>query len=112
MDRQLHKKYIPQCPRNYGMVDQYMFKNPDSNKYRCYNGISHPIYDCKGWVNYSLPLHMYPPVNDVHPQIKMVHRQHLNYRGPYKRRFIVEDEHHGTRENFTSDGGCGCGGLY
>lgn len=81
MNRSGHKKYIPQCPRQAAIVDQYMWKQKDTNKYRCYNGISHPIYDCKGWVNFSLPLENYPPVDEVHPQIKMVKRSHLNYRG-------------------------------
>ena len=84
MDRHLHKKYQPQCPRNAAIVDQYSWGDKDTTKYKCYNGISHPIYDCKGWVNYSLPLEMYPPVNEVHPQIAMVKREHMNYReSPY-----------------------------
>lgn len=82
MDRHLHKvKYIPQCPRQAALVDQYMWEQKDTNKYMCYNGISHPIYDCKGWINYSLPLEEYPPVDSIHPQIAMVKRPHLNYRG-------------------------------
>ena len=58
-----------------------MWPKKDSNKYMSYNGISNPIYSCDGNLNYSLPLHMYPPVDDVHPQIKMVRRMHLNHRG-------------------------------
>ncbi len=82
MDRQLHKKFIPPCKRNIGIVDQYSWAQKDTNKYMCTNGISRPIYDCKGWINYSLPLEDYPPVNEIHPEIAMVRRQHLNYRGP------------------------------
>ena len=85
MDRGGHLKYVPQCPSHAGIVDQYMWPEKDTNAYRCYNGISHPIYDCKGWVNFSLPLEHYPPVNDVHPQIKMIDRMHLNYREPIER---------------------------
>ena len=59
-----------------------MWPEKDTNKYMCYNGISHPIYSCNGNINYTLPLEMYPPVDDVHPQIKMVRRMHLNQRGP------------------------------
>lgn len=81
MDRAYHKKYIPRCPRQAAIVDQYMWKDKDTNSYRCYNGISHPIYDCKGWVNYSLPLDKYPPVGKVHPQIDMTRRMHLQWRG-------------------------------
>ena len=82
MDRTYFIKHIPQCPRQSAIVDQYMWEEKDTNKYRCYNGISHPIYDCKGMVNFSLPLEYYPPVNEVHPQIKMVKRPHFNYRQP------------------------------
>ena len=81
MDRNLHKKYIPTCPRNISIVDQYMWPQKDTNKYMCHNGISHPIYDCKGDVNFTLPLHMYPSTNRIHRQIEMVRRPHLQYRG-------------------------------
>jgi hypothetical protein len=47
----------------------------------CENGISHPIYDCNGWAQFSLPLEMYPRRNQIHPQIKMVKKMHLNWRG-------------------------------
>ena len=82
MDRNLHMKHVPVCPRNIGIVDQYSWAEKDTNKYACYNGISHPIYDTKGWINYGLPLEMYPPVDAVHPQIAMVKRGRMNYRGP------------------------------
>ena len=116
MDRHLHKKYIPQCPRNASLVDQYMWKEKDTNKYRCYNGISHPIYDCKGWVNYSLPLEYYPPVDQVHPQIEMTRRMHMQWRidpnklvyiGEYPREgfeFPDQDRHLGRTEGFYSEG--------
>jgi len=80
MEKNLHKKYIPTCPRNIGIVDQYSWANKDTNDYMCNNGISHPIYDCNGDIQFSLPLEMYPPVNRIHPQIKMVKRSHLNWR--------------------------------
>lgn len=80
MDRNLHPKYIPKCPRNIGVVDQYSWEHKDTNDYMCENGISHPIYDCNGWVQFSLPLELYPPVNSIHPQIDMVKRMHLNWR--------------------------------
>lgn len=80
MDRHLHHKYFPSCPRNIGLADQYMWKDKDTNKYTCINGISHPIYDCGGNINYSLPLEKYPPVNQIHPQIGMARRMHFNYR--------------------------------
>ena len=80
MDRHLHKKYVPTCIRHAGLPDQYMWPQKDTTSYMCHNGISHPIYDCKGWINYTLPLEMYPPVGEVHPQIAMVRRPHLQYR--------------------------------
>ncbi len=98
MFRDQHKKYFPQCPRRQSLVNQYMWPEKDTNQYMCYNGISHPIYDCKGDINYTLPLDMYPPVDDVHPQIKMVRRMHLNHRGPNPVREIapnVRDYHDG-----------------
>jgi len=96
MDRQLHKKWFPNCPRHAAVVDQYMWPQKDTTAYRCYNGISHPIYDCKGWVNFSLPLEMYPPVHQVHPQIAMVRRPHQQYRGTAK--FPVQVEHFGFND--------------
>ena len=71
MDRNLHRKYVPECPANVGLPDQYMWEIKDTNKYPCRNGVSHPIYDCKGSIHYSLPLHMYPAVSKVHTQISM-----------------------------------------
>ena len=78
--RNWHKKFVPPCKRNIAPCDTVSWENPDTNTYLCTNGISHPIYDCKGWVNYSLPLEMYPPANEIHPQIEMTRRMHLNWR--------------------------------
>ena len=89
MDRNMHPRYVPQCPRQAAIVDQYMWKQKDTNKYKCYNGISHPIYDCTGQVNYSLPLDQYPPANGIHPQIAMTRRMHLNLReDPHRQVFM------------------------
>lgn len=74
------------CPRRQPLVNQYMWPVKDSNQYMCYNGISHPIYDCEGNISYSLPLHMYPPVNEIHPQVLMTHRILLNDRPELQRR--------------------------
>ena len=81
MDRSSHLKYIPECPRNPGIVDQYMWPQKDTTKYMCYNGISSPIYDCKGDISFSLPLEEYPPVHAVHPEIELIKRPHMRYRG-------------------------------
>jgi len=95
MDRRNHAPYIPRCPRHAGLPDQYMWAQKDTNKYMCFNGISHPIYDCKGDINYTLPLEMYPPENQVHPQIGMVNRMHLNYRTyPFVRDERMEGLYH------------------
>lgn len=80
MDRHLHTKYVPSCPRNIPLVDQYMWDTKDTNTYLCRNGVSHPIYDCKGWINFSLPLEMYPRIGEVHPQIAMTNNLHLHQR--------------------------------
>jgi len=121
MDRHNYKiKYVPQCPRHIGLVDQYMWKQKDTTAYKCYNGISHPIYDCKGWVNYTLPLEMYPPVNEIHPQIPMTGRLHMNYRGmPQDPRKVADYDQREKFEHSSEDprlrgmysrtrGGCGC----
>ena len=92
MDRHQHKKYVPQCPRHAAIVDQYMWEEKDTTKYMCYNGISHPIYDCKGYVSFSLPLEEYPVVDQIHPQIQMTRRMHMNFR--------EDPRHRPTRENF------------
>lgn len=77
MDRNLHKKYIPNCPKNIALVDQYMWNTKDTSSYGCQSGLSHTIYNCNGDISYSLPLFMYPPVNKIHPQIKL--QQQENY---------------------------------
>lgn len=82
-------RYIPNCPRNIAPVDQYMWKDKDTNQYMCQNGISHAIYDCKGMINYTLPLEEYPPVDRVHPQIEMTRRMHMQWRtSPYKKEIL------------------------
>ena len=92
MDRSRHPKYVPNCPRHAAQVDQYMWPQKDTNKYMCFNGISHPIYDCKGWVSYSLPLEEYPPADGIHPQIAMTGRLHLNDRDERFRSNYGSDE--------------------
>lgn len=101
MDRHSHPKYIPDCPRNPGIVNQYMWPQKDTNKYMCYNGISKPIYDCTGSINFSLPLEDYPPVHGIHPEILLVKRPHLRYRG--KKGAIVKDVwEQEMRETYTA----------
>ena len=80
MDRDVTPSYFPKCPRSIALVDQYLWPEKDTTAYKCYNGISHPIYGCDGKVNFSLPLEKYPVQGHVHEQIAQVKRPHLNYR--------------------------------
>lgn len=80
MDRKQHAKYIPWCPPPIGLVDQYMWENKNTNNRICQNGVSHPIYERNGDIHFSLPLEMYPPVNEVHPQIYAMKRWLMNDR--------------------------------
>jgi hypothetical protein len=80
MYRDNYEKHVPTCPKTVPVVDQYLWKERDTNKYTCTNGVSHPIYDCKGDVSFTLPLEMYPPAGKVHPQIALSNRMHYNYR--------------------------------
>ena len=80
MYRDNHKKHIPTCPKTIPVVDQFLWKDRDTNQYNCNNGISHTIYDCQGNVHFSLPLDMYPPAGEIHPQIPLSNRMHYNYR--------------------------------
>ena len=80
MYRDQHRKYVPTCPSTIEPVDQYLWGQTDTNKYTCNNGISNAIYNCQGEIHFSLPLHEYPPVHDVHPQIAMTHPMHFNFR--------------------------------
>jgi hypothetical protein len=80
MYRDNHKKHIPTCPKTIPVVDQFLWKDRDTNQYNCNNGISHTIYDCQGNIHFSLPLDMYPPAGEIHPQIPLSNRMHYNYR--------------------------------
>ncbi len=102
MDRNRHKKHIPFCPRNVPPVEAYMWKDKDTNDYRCFNGISHPIYDCKGEINYTLPLEQYPLVGSVHPQINMTRRMHLQWRGEPDKRIPVRERFNFEQEDYNS----------
>jgi len=79
MDRHMHLKHVPTQIPNISLVDQYMWPEKDSTIHHPHdNGISHPIYDCKGWIHYSLPLEMYPKVGHLHPQVQ--HQLNSNQR--------------------------------
>jgi hypothetical protein len=51
------------------LVDQYTFEEKDGRTALCDNGISHAIYEQNGDIKFTLPLHEYPKVNQIHPEI-------------------------------------------
>lgn len=84
MDRTGHKKYIPVCPKYIAPVDQYMWDVKDTNVYQCMNGVSKPIYNSAGEISPTLPLHEYPRLNEIHPEVRAMQHLSLNYRQPYR----------------------------
>ena len=81
MARDGHLRYIPFCETRVAIVDQYMWPEKDTTERICHNGISHPIYACDGTISRTLPLDMYPRINEVHPQV----------RGPLPPHFMARD---------------------
>lgn len=79
MDRSRHVKHYATLTPAEPYVDQYVRGTPRFSAHDPYpllnTGISQPIYDLRGHVNYSLPLEMYPPANDYHRQIVQLQRQ-------------------------------------
>jgi hypothetical protein len=69
MDRHLHTNHVPYCRGNVALVDQYMRHEKNTTIHTCLNGINHSIYNQNGDIHYTLPLEMYPFVNEVHPHI-------------------------------------------
>lgn len=70
------------CVTRPALVDQYMWPEKDSQERICVNGVSNPIYACNGHVSRTLPLHMYPKVDEVHPQIRRSSQPHFGSRDP------------------------------
>lgn len=60
MERDLYPKRVPFCPQQASLVDQYMWPVKDANSYHCDNGLLGPVYDCRGNLNFTLPLERYP----------------------------------------------------
>jgi len=79
MDRKSHIPHFPTLTPSKPYVDNYMEGTPRFIGYDPYKqlntGVSQPIYDVYGDVNFSLPLDMYPPRRDVHRQIIQHNRQ-------------------------------------
>lgn len=82
VDRDLHKRHIPYCPTRVPQVNQYMWQEKDRTDRTCENGISHSIYAANGDISYTLPLDMYPKVNEVHYQIPLSKQYHFGIRDP------------------------------
>jgi len=91
MDRNRHRRHVPREVRQIPLVDQYMWPEKDSNVYHALdNGISHPVYDCGGWIHYSLPLEMWPKLGEIHPQV----RHQMELARHYQRRERYTPLHH------------------
>lgn len=82
MERDLHKRHIPLCVTRPAVVDQYSWPEKDTTERVCNNGVSHPIYACNGHISRTLPLDMYPEVDQVHPQIRQGWQPHFGSRDP------------------------------
>ena len=91
MSRDQHKRHIPFCETRVHLADQYMWPEKDTTERVCNNGVSHPIYSCRGEISRTLPLDMYPRVNEVHPQIKRGSQPHFGSRDPATRRMLDRD---------------------
>lgn len=79
MDRKSHPKHFPILTPAKPYVDNYLKGTPRFSAHDPYpplnTGLSQPIYDVYGDVNFSLPLDMYPPANDLHRQIILHNRR-------------------------------------
>lgn len=107
MDRTSHRRYLPFCETRIAPVDQYAFKEVDTTERTCTNGISHPIYSCRGEISRTLPLTMWPKVTEIHPQIFRSSQPHFGVRDPAMARMIEIDQldkARGRLEGFYVDG--------
>lgn len=108
MDTTSHRRYVPFCETRIAPVDQYMFREVDTTERTCTNGVSHPIYSCRGEISRTLPLTMYPKVNEIHPQIFRSSQPHFGVRDPSMARMVERDQldkARGRLEGFYVDGG-------
>lgn len=92
MDRNFHPKWIPLNRGRYAPCDQYMFPEMDKTERLAENGVSQAIYACNGNISYTLPLHMYPKENEIHPQISRSHYPHFPVRDPAMIKYITQAE--------------------
>jgi hypothetical protein len=108
MDTTSHRRYVPFCETRIHPADQYMFPEVDTTERTCQNGVSHPIYSCRGEISRTLPLTMYPKVNEIHPQIFRSSQPHFGVRDPAMARMVEMDQldkARGRIEGFYVDGG-------
>lgn len=104
MDRVPNPIHVPTCPRQIPLVNQYMWPHKDSTQYHCNNGISHPIYDCQGHVQRALPLEEYEFNGQIHPQVRLTRRMHLNFRENPNFKVALEDLKSKRTEGFYVNG--------
>jgi hypothetical protein len=88
VERNLYKRHIPFCVTRPALVDQYAWPEKDTTERICQNGVSHPIYACNGHISRTLPLDMYPTVDQIHPQIQQSSQPHFGSRDPRMQSFI------------------------
>lgn len=88
MSRDQSLRHVPYCETRVAHVDQYMWSEVDTTERKCTNGLSHPVYSCDGTISRTLPLDMWPTVNEVHPQIRMSSQPHFISRNPAMARQI------------------------
>jgi hypothetical protein len=101
------RRYIPFCETRIPVVDQYMFPEKDTQERICHNGQSHPIYSCNGNISRTLPLNMWPKVDEIHPQIFYSSQPHFGVRDPTMSKMIEQDQldkARGRLEGFYVDG--------
>ena len=90
MSRDQHRRHVPFCESRVAIVDQYMWPEKDTTERLCHNSLSHGIYNCRGELSRTLPLDMYPRVEQVHPQVQNVPvGAHFEARDPGMRRKIA-----------------------
>ena len=88
MSRDQSLRMVPFCTTRIAPVDQYSFPEVDTTERTCNNGVSGPKYACNGEISRFLPLHDWPEVNKIHPEIRMGSQPHFMARDPYVARQI------------------------
>ncbi len=105
VERDKYRRHIPFCQTRPAVVDQYMWPEKDTSDRVCNNGVSNPIYACNGDISRTLPLHEYPRVNEVHPQIRESFWPHFQARDPRMARAVEHaqlEKARGVLEGFYS----------